>query len=90
MFSLTYNRLFWLQTPGSSWENFLGWMKFLHSSLTSYYSTNTGSAKFMAAHILTWFSNKNEENWKFIAAAYNQITCISIHLSFIQYGLFYL
>ena len=23
----------------------------------------------MATHILTWFSNKNEENWKFIAAA---------------------
>ena len=22
----------------------------------------TGSAKFMATHILTWFSNKNEEN----------------------------
>ena len=35
----------------------------------------TGSAKFMATHILTWFSNKNEQNWKFIAAAYSQITC---------------
>ena len=35
----------------------------------------TGCAKFMATHILTWFSNKNEVNWKFIAAAYSQITC---------------
>ena len=49
----------------------------------------TGSAKFMATHIWTWFSNKNEENWKFIAAAYSQITCKSIHLSFIQYGLLF-
>ena len=45
----------------------------------------------MATHILTWFSNKNKENWKFIAAAYySQITCKSIHLSFIQYGLIFL
>ena len=43
----------------------------------------TGSAKFIATHILTWFSNKNEENWKFIATANSQITCKSIHLSFI-------
>ena len=28
----------------------------------------------MATHILTWFSNKNEKNWKCIAAAYSQIT----------------
>ena len=35
----------------------------------------TGSAKFMATPILTWFLNKNEENRKFIAAAYSQITC---------------
>ena len=40
----------------------------------------TGSAKFMATHILTWFSNKNEKNWIFTAAAYSQITCKSIHL----------
>ena len=49
----------------------------------------TGSAKFIATHILTWFSNKNEENYKFIAAAYSQITCKSSHLSFIQHGLLY-
>ena len=49
----------------------------------------TGSAKLMVTHILTWFLNKNEENWKFIAAAYSQITCKSIHLSFIQYVLLY-
>ena len=41
----------------------------------------------MATHILTWFSNKNEKKRKFIGAAYSQITCKSIHLSFIQYGL---
>ena len=41
----------------------------------------------MATHILTWFSNKNEENQTFIAAAFSQITCKSIHLSFIQYDL---
>ena len=38
------------------------------------------SAKFMATHILTWFSNRNQEINKFIAAAYSQMTCKSIHL----------
>ena len=42
--------------------------------------TLVGSAKFMATHILTWLSSKNEENLKLIAAAYSQITCKSIHL----------
>ena len=56
----------------------------------------TGSAKFMPTHILTWFiTNKNEnsrknENWKFIAAAYSQITCNSIQFSFIPIWPLYL
>ena len=33
------------------------WLSFLRVL-----SNTTGSAKFMATHILTWFSNKNEEN----------------------------
>ena len=44
------------------------------------HSLATGSTKFMATYILTWFSNKNEENG-------NMKT---IHLSFIQYDLLYL
>ena len=73
--SIIWTRNIWYLSVAEEW-----W-------IVSWYTTEF--AKFMATHILTWFSNENEESWKFISAAYSQITCNSIHLSFIQYGLLY-